>query len=397
MGSAARAIRRHDGPVDVLHLLYGGTGGQAAVVRDLAAGLRSVGLTSGAVLHARPAELDVHTENWRDIDALWVIPRRARVDPTVSRSLRSVFARQGARAFVTHIPYAGRAISRARSDGSVASAVFVEHHALDRRTWRHDLRSRRMIGRVAAVALLSEAYLEQYPLRDRALHRGTSLVLLPNGVDIRQFRPTDTSERTVDRAFRLGMAGGMTRGKDQATLVRAVASLREAEMDVHLVLMGDGPERAELERLTARLGLSSAVTFTGQLPPLGLAEQLRALDVYVQSSQGETQSTAILQAQASGLPVVGTRVSGIIGAVREGVDGLLVEPESAESLSAAIRLLAERSDLARAYGRSARDRVAREFSLERMTHGYLDLFDRLDPTGPWRKASARLEAPPHGE
>ena len=254
-----------------------------------------------------------------------------------------------------------------------------------------------MIGPVAAVALLSEAYLEHYPLRDRARHRGASLVLLPNGVDIRQFHPTDASERTADRAFRLGMAGGMTRGKDQATLVRAVASLRDAEMDVRLVLMGDGPERAGLEHLSARLGASSAVTFTGQLPPRELAERLRTLDVYVQSSQGETQSTAILQAQAPGLPVVGTRVSGIIGAVKDGVDGLLVEPRSVESLSAAIRLLAERSDLARAYGRSARDRIVREFSLERMTRGYLDLFDRLDPAGPWRKASARLEAPPHGE
>lgn len=229
---------------------------------------------------------------------------------------------------------------------------------------------------------------------------GTPLRVIPNGVDAALFRPgsatgSDVASRTEPHsgALRIGMAAVMAPGKDHATLIRAVVRVRETHPNAVLVLMGDGPTRPELERMCAAVGLSadgSGVTFTGMLGPQRLADELRRLTVLVQSSAGETQSTAILQAQASGLPVIGTRVSGVSDAIRHGVDGLLVPFGDVAAMADAITMLADDAPRAAAFGAAGRTRVEEHFSVEHMGRGYLALLAELDPNGPWRAAHGRL-------
>jgi len=385
--------------IDVLQLVYGGAGGQAAVARSLTTVLRRAGLRSGVVLHARPAELETDRAAWPDADVVEVIPRAGRFDPTVSRTLARIVAARPPRALLSHIPYAVGAVRRLRRDGTVAATTFTEHHSLARRRRRDDLRSWRMLGAVSAAVLLTDAYLAGYPLQARARRLGTPLHVIPNGVDVALFRPRPPSEDVGQAqaggagALRIGMASVMGPGKDHATLIGAVARVRATHPQAQLVLMGDGPTRPELERLCATVGLSVAdggVTFTGLLGPEQLADALRSLDLYVQSSAGETQSTAVLQAQASGLAVVGTRVSGVTDAIRDGVDGLLVAPGDAGAMADAIVALADDRPRAAALGAAGRARVVERFSLERMGQGYLALLAELDPQGPWRAAHDRL-------
>jgi glycosyltransferase involved in cell wall biosynthesis len=387
-------------PLDVLQFVYGGAGGQAAVARNLATVLRRAGLTSGVVLHARSVDLVTDRAAWPDVDVVEVVPRTGRLDPSVSRSLERIVRRRPPRALLSHIPYAVGAVRRLSRDGTVVAATFTEHHSLARRRRRDDLRSWRMLRAVSATVLLTDAYLTAYPLKARAQRLGTPLRVIPNGVDTALFWPRDggadgaaDAARPTTASLRIGMASVLGPGKDHETLIRAAARVRESHPYAHLVLMGDGPTRRELERLCDTLGLlraTAGVSFTGQLGPEQLADTLRGLDLYVQSSAGETQSTAILQAQACGLPVIGTRVSGVSDAIRDGVDGLLIPFGDVTTMADAIRTLADDAPLRAAFGRAARAHIEGRFSIERMGQGYLALLDELDPSGPWREAHSRL-------
>jgi glycosyltransferase involved in cell wall biosynthesis len=390
-----------DAPLDVLQFVYGGAGGQAAVARSLATVLQRAELRSGVVLHARPIDLVTDRAAWPGVELIEVVPRSGPFDPRVSRSLERIVRRHPPRALLSHIPYAVGAVRRLGRDGTVAVTTFTEHHSLARRRRRDDARSSRMLSAVSATVLLSDTYLADYPLKERAHRLGTPLHVIPNGVDVALFRPRSAAEeqaaeiRRATGALRIGMASVMGPGKDHATLLRAVAHVRETHPHAHLVLMGDGPTRSELERLCETLGLlgdgrGEGVTFTGMLGVDELADELRSLDLVVQSSAGETQSTAILQAQATGLPVIGTRVSGVSDAIRDGVDGLLVPLGDVEAMADAIRTLADDASRAASFGAAGRSAVEQRFSLERMGQGYLALLDELDPDGPWREAHDRL-------
>lgn len=376
--------------LDVVQLAYGGTGGQSAVARTIAAGLASVGLRSSVLLHARPQQMLDDDELWPSVDEVVRIPRRARLDPWFGRSLRAELHARPARVLLTHLTYGGGAVAAATRSGAVDAAVLVEHHSLARRRGRDDLRSRRMIRAVDAVVVLSQAYAEGYRFTDLARAGGRRLAVIPNGIDTERFQPAGPGPRPEGRRC-IGMAGAMVPGKDQRTLILATSIVRRHHPDVTLVLMGDGPLRSSLEAFAAEVLPAGAIEFTGHVPEQELADRLRALDVYAHCTEGETQSLAVLQAQASGLPVVGTAVAGVVDAIADEVDGLTVPPHDPEALAAAILRLLDGGDVARDLGAAARARVEREAGEDRMIARYLELFASVDPTGPWQQAISRVD------
>lgn len=199
--------------------------------------------------------------------------------------------------------------------------------------------------------------------------RSTSI---PTGVDTTAFRP-DPETRTRSRAdlelhedgFVLGAVAYMRSDKGHAVLLRGMPAVLERRPDTVLVLVGDGPERPALQTLAERLGLAGAVRF------LGLREDvsrlLPAFDVFCQpSTRNEGVPQAVVQASASGLPVIGTEVGGIPEVVRHGESGLLVAPGDVGALArAAIRLASDPSLRAR-MGAAGRAHAADAFSIERM-------------------------------
>ena len=174
-------------------------------------------------------------------------------------------------------------------------------------------------------------------------------------------------------AFVVGTVGFLRPVKDYPTLVRAFASVRARLADAHLVIIGDGPSRGEVEATIAEANLRGSVHVLGARRDV--AELLPLLDVFAMSSLSEGISLAILEAMGHALPVVVTRVGGNPHVIEQGRSGLLVEPGDHEGMAAALLRVAADPPGARAMGAAARARVINDFSVERMARDYVATYE----------------------
>lgn len=220
-------------------------------------------------------------------------------------------------------------------------------------------------------------------MRDTAGVPPERLVCIHNGVDAAAFvLGRDAREHAraglgiSAEAFVVGTVGRLDPVKAQTQLVEAFARLHssgEEGTKALLFIVGEGPERPRLEALVRERGLEGAVRLVGaraDVPTL-----LAAFDVFALPSRNEGVSIAILEAMASGLPVVATRVGGNPEVVDDGRTGLLVEASDAEALAAAFACYRDDAALARRHGAAGRVRLQAEFSLERMVARYRRLYD----------------------
>jgi glycosyltransferase involved in cell wall biosynthesis len=173
------------------------------------------------------------------------------------------------------------------------------------------------------------------------------IVTIPNFLDPESFDPIPPAERrrmldelgVPEGAFVVGIVARLSPVKDHASLLRAIASLRERIPQLHCVMIGDGPERPAIEALVNSLELQDIVHLAGTRtqPP-----NLHGLfDVSVLCSTSEAFPNSVLEAMAAARPVVATDVGGTPDAVRQGTTGLLVPPSDPSRLSDAILRLYE--------------------------------------------------------
>jgi glycosyltransferase involved in cell wall biosynthesis len=176
---------------------------------------------------------------------------------------------------------------------------------------------------------------------------------IPNFVDLEAFTPKQTPGGDVVFAGRLSEEKGVD------VLVDAVAARPELRLDV----AGDGPARASLEALAIERGASDRIRFHGRLPTDILQELLRSASVAaVPSRWYENMPLAVLEAFASGLPVVGTALGGVPELIEPGVDGAIVPPNDPGALGEALAGLVNDPDGAMAMGRRGREKAEREFA-----------------------------------
>lgn len=192
-----------------------------------------------------------------------------------------------------------------------------------------------------------------------------------NGIDVERFRVArDTSEQTG--ALRIGIIARLAPVKDITTLVRAMAIVHQRNPQTLLSIVGDGPERDILESLVNELGLTSVVTFHGfrrDIPAV-----LEDMDIFTLSSQSEGTSITLLEAMASGKPVVVTEVGGNPAIVEQGVNGFLVPPGEPAMLAKALLQLAENPALRQSMAAANIRKVAERYSIQAMARRYEALY-----------------------
>jgi sugar transferase (PEP-CTERM/EpsH1 system associated) len=207
-----------------------------------------------------------------------------------------------------------------------------------------------------------------------------------NGVDSERFHPAGERREEVPCTgfagtgdFVIGTVGRMQDVKDQLTLARAfvrlVQGIPRAEQRLRLVMIGDGPLREKVRVLLANAGVEQFAWLPGERNDV--PRIMRSFDLFVLPSLAEGISNTILEAMASGLPVLATAVGGNPELIEPGVTGTLVPRNDAESMARAMRAYVESAELCRRQGSEARRTVERRFGMQAMVNAYMAVYDRL--------------------
>jgi sugar transferase (PEP-CTERM/EpsH1 system associated) len=220
-----------------------------------------------------------------------------------------------------------------------------------------------------------DAYLQQtVGIKARKIKR------IYNGVDIEHFHPGDS--QVLPEGFHapgnlvFGTVGRMHGVKDQLNLARAFISLARIRPQqaarLRLVMIGDGPLRAECLQMLSEAGLAEFAWLPGARNDI--PDILRSLDVFILPSQAEGISNTILEAMATGLPVIATRVGGNPELVTDGQSGLLPPPMDPEALAQAMCRYLDEPDLLSLHAKAGLQRVREHFSLQNMLERYAAIY-----------------------
>jgi glycosyltransferase involved in cell wall biosynthesis len=220
-------------------------------------------------------------------------------------------------------------------------------------------------------------------IRDILIHDGIPagrIAVVHDGIDVGKIAHRPAADLHTEYWLPHGVpvivnVGALVGHKGQRYLVDAMPIVLRDVPDAHLVILGEGELRAALERQVKHLALEKRVLLPGFREDV--LSLMKSADLFVMSSITEGLGSAVLDAMAMALPVVGTRAGGIPEAVVHGETGELVEPAEPAALAAAMVKLLKDPALRRAYGEAGRQRVARQFDVEHLVSGTLAAYRQL--------------------
>lgn len=210
--------------------------------------------------------------------------------------------------------------------------------------------------------------------------RSTRLRYIPNGIDCHRFEsPTEHQQpslRSADNEILIGAIGTLRPEKNMARLLRLFATVRH-DLPLRLIIVGDGPERPNLERLAKDLGIDDQTMFVGQQrSPEQFLEQF---DIFALTSDTEQMPYCLIEAMAAGLPVMATDVGDVKSMLPEANQAFVAAPNDTAALIAQLRRLIERPDLRQALGKLNQQHARQHFDRKAMLNQYIDLFSSLLP------------------
>ncbi len=237
------------------------------------------------------------------------------------------------------------------------------------------------LTRFSDLAVANSEAGRQY-LHERGISPSMTRVIY-NGINPERLQPDPDMVRRVKERLDLpsdglviGNVASLTQPKDQATILRAAASLSARFPGLRVAMVGDGPLRSGLEALAQELGLGSRAVFFGNQH--NVADYMAALDVAVLSSvDNEGCSNFLLEAMGLGKPVVATDVGGNCELVQEGQNGWLVPPGDYQALAASLEEALNDMERREAMGNVGRRTVETRFSLPHMIDAHQELYQEL--------------------
>jgi L-malate glycosyltransferase len=207
----------------------------------------------------------------------------------------------------------------------------------------------------------------------------SSVRVVPNGIDARAYTPAD-HDRPIRRIVTVA---NLRREKAHDVLFEAAALILRRCPDAEFIVAGDGPRRRELEALAQAQGIASRVQFTGHAD--NVPALLASSDLFVLPSRSEAFPNSVLEAMAAALPIVATRVGGIVELIENQRTGVLVPPDDPRALGHAILDLIQWRSHAVRLGRAARAEVEARYSWERMIASFEHIYiEQLNAHAPVR-------------
>lgn len=208
-----------------------------------------------------------------------------------------------------------------------------------------------------------------------------AVTAVPTGIDFTRFDRTATAAPLraelglAPDTLIVGTMAILRKKKGHHHLLEAAAQVVRQVPRVHFVFSGNGPQEENLRRQAGELGLEGRVSFLGLRRDV--PEVLAAFDLFVLPTRQEALGTAFIEAQAMGVPVIGSRVGGVPETLQEGESGLLVPPEDPRALAAAIVELAQDADRRERMGACGSAFVRKHFSVDAMVEGMLDVYRKV--------------------
>jgi 1,2-diacylglycerol 3-alpha-glucosyltransferase len=183
---------------------------------------------------------------------------------------------------------------------------------------------------------IKEILIRDYGLRD-------CYTVIPTGIDLKPYDQADGKAIREKMGWQkdkvIISVGRLAQEKNWQVVLEAIQKISGKHPELRMVIIGDGPEKDNLQALASELGISERVAFTGELPFSEIPSYLKAADVFTFASITETQGLVTMEAMAAGLPVVAVDASGTRDIVDDGKQGFLVENDSTALANSIERLL----------------------------------------------------------
>jgi glycosyltransferase involved in cell wall biosynthesis len=215
--------------------------------------------------------------------------------------------------------------------------------------------------------------------------------LIHNGIDLSRFslpRSTQPLHDGQSGPVHIGMVGHLRAYKGWRDFISMAAQLKRDGLQTHWHVVGEGPDRKDLEGRVLELGVSNAFSFHGRVADV--RPILSQLDIFVLSSHSEGFSVAILEAMAATLPIIATDTGGTREQVEDGVNGYLVGVGNLDALVDRCRMLIQTPSARLAFGAQSRSKVERHFSQEAMFNAYLAVYRDVAAAVVGREARGQL-------
>lgn len=231
----------------------------------------------------------------------------------------------------------------------------------------------------------------------------TRIEVIPTGVDLQRFahaRPEALRQRLSlpEKTFIVGHVGRLSPEKNTPFLTRAVAAFLTAHPAAQFVVVGDGPDRENMESLLQQEGLTERIHFSGFLEGDELTDAYAGFDVFAFASHSETQGMVITEAMAAGTPVVAVNATGVCDVIVDGVNGRLIPRDDVAAFVEGLKSIADAGDQGSAGWRQRALQSAQELSQSACATQMLNLYSELiaepreTPANEWERLQQRWEA-----
>lgn len=264
-------------------------------------------------------------------------------------------------------------IVHARSRVPAFSAFFAARSArVPFITTCHGYYSRHFFSRVmgwAGFVIVPSNVVARHMISDFGVPRDR-IRLIPRGVDLDKFEYAKAQTVSQKKEFSIALIGRITPIKGHVYLIRAISKVSRIVPDIKVYIIGEPPKakpkyKTELESLVKRLNLSGHISFTGDCADI--PSRLKGIDLVVVPSVGEeTFGRVIIESQAAGVPVIASRIGGIIDIIKDNINGILVNPRDHNKLAEAILRLIKDPALRERIRENARNVVEKEFTIDSM-------------------------------
>lgn len=308
------------------------------------------------------------------------LSRKGKLDPLLLIRLVLLLRRKKIRILHTHLLHASIVGRIAAKLAGITNIITTRHYSYYHKEKSLVSRIERKTAIFNSDFIAISSDVKKY-MRGKEKYRSEKIVVLHNAVDLSLFNSVDRlgiSKPQDDLV--VGSIGRLHPSKGYETLLRSMSYVIEKLPTVKLVIIGTGREKNNLEKLSAQLGVFDNVTFLGRKQPLEIPGLLKTFNLFVLASNWEGFGLAVVEAMASGLPVVATNVGGLPEIVEDGQTGFLVPSRKPRVLAEKIIHLLQNPDLCLKMGKQGRRRVESLFSLDGMIkeleYLYLDMLKR---------------------